>query len=56
MRPNFSTDKRDQRLHLRFHRDIGLAKDAGRTELFGQRLALRRAAPGDHDCRAFGDE
>jgi hypothetical protein len=46
----------DQRLHLLFHRDVGLAKDAGSAEFFRQRLALRRAAPGDHDFRAFGDE
>ncbi len=56
MRPNFSTESGDQRLHLRFHRDVGLAKDAVGAELFGQRLALRRAAPGDDDFRAFGDE
>ena len=52
----FLDRKRDQGLHLRFDRDIGLAKDAGGAEFFGQRLAFRRAAPGDDDFRAFGDE
>jgi hypothetical protein len=48
--------KLDQRLHLLFRRDIGLTKDAGDAELFGQRLALGHAAPGDHDFGAFRDE
>jgi len=48
--------KGDQRLHLLFHRDVGLAKDASGAELAGQRLALRRAASGDHDLCAFGGE
>jgi len=48
--------KPDQRLHLLFHGDIGLAKDASSAELSGQRLSLRRAAPGDHDFCALGDE
>jgi hypothetical protein len=46
----------DQRLHLVFLRDIGFKEHAGRAELFGERLALRRAASGDHDLRAFRDE
>ena len=46
----------DQRAHLLFDRDIGLAEDAVGAEFFGQRLALRHAAPGDDDLRAFGDE
>ena len=46
----------DQRAHLIFHRDVGLAEDAGRAKLFCQRFALRHAAAGDHDFRALGDE
>ena len=46
----------DQRAHLLLDRDIGLAEDTGAAELSGQRLALRRAASGDDDFRAFGDE
>ena len=56
IRAEFFDRKRDQRLHLRFDRDIGLAEDAVGAELFRQRLALRRAASGDDDFRAFGDE
>ena len=56
MRPNLSTASADQRAHLLFHRDVGLAEDASGAEFFGQRLAFRHAAPGDHDFRAFGDE
>jgi hypothetical protein len=52
----FFDRKRDQRLHLFFDGDIGLAKDAGSAELFGQCLALGRAASGDDDPGAFGDE
>jgi hypothetical protein len=33
-----------------------VAKDAVAAKLAGQRFALRRAAPGDHDFCAFGDE
>ena len=33
MRPNFSTARADQRAHLVFDRDIGLAEDAGGAEL-----------------------
>ena len=46
----------DQRAHLLFDRDVGLAEDAGGAELLGQRLALRHAASGDDDFRAFRDE
>src|ERR1700694_5341179 len=46
----------DQRAHLVLDRDIGPTEDAGGAELFGKPLALRRAAPGDDDLRAFGDE
>ena len=56
MRPNFSTAIADQRAHLFFDRDVGLAEDAGGAELFGQRLALRRAAAGDHDFCALRDK
>ena len=56
MRPNFSTASAISARICVFHRDVGLAKDAVGAELFGQRLALRRAAPGDDDFRAFGDE
>ena len=52
----FLDRKRDQRLHLLFDRDVGLAKDASGAEFFGQRLAFRHATPGDHDFCAFGDE
>ena len=48
--------QRDQRAHLVLDRDIGLAEDAVRAELFGQRLALRHATPGDDDFGAFGNE
>jgi len=46
----------DQRTHLVFHRDVGLAENAGGAESFRQRLALGHAAPGDHDFCAFGHE
>ncbi len=52
----FLDRKRDQRPHLLFHRDIGLAKDAIGAEFFGKRLTFRRAAPGDDDFRALGHE
>ena len=52
----FLDRKLDQRAHLLFHHDVGLAEDAVGAELFGQRLAFRHAAPGDDDFRAFGDE
>src|SRR4029079_19316011 len=48
--------KGDQRLHLRFHRDVGLAEDAVGAKPCRQRLALWRAPPGDDDLRAFGDK
>ncbi len=56
MRPNFSTACADQRAHLFLDGDIGLAENAGSAELFGQGLAFRRAAAGDDDFGAFGDE
>jgi len=46
----------DQRAHLVFNRDVGLAEDAIAAELVGQRLAFRRAPSGDNDVRAFRDE
>ena len=46
----------DQRADLLVDHDIGLAKDAVGAELLGQPLALRHAAPGDHDPGAFRDE
>jgi hypothetical protein len=46
----------DQRAHLVLDRDVGLKEDAAGTELFGKRLAFRRAASGDDDLRAFRDE
>ena len=52
----FLDRKLDQRTHLLFDRDVGLAEDTAGAELLGQRLALRHAAPGDDDLRAFGDE
>ena len=52
----FFDRQRDQRLHLRFHRDVGLAKDASSAEFLRQRLTLRRATPGNHDFCALGDE
>ena len=52
----FVDRKRDQRAHLLLHRDVGLAEDTVGAELLGQRLALRRAAAGDDDFRALGDE
>ena len=52
----FFDRQRDQRAHLVLDRDIGLAEDAVRAELFSQRLALRHAAPGDDDFGAFGNE
>ena len=52
----FLDRKVDQRTYLLLDRDIGLAEDAVGAEFFGQRLALRHAAPGDDDLRAFGDE
>ena len=56
MRPNFSTDSSISARICVFHGDVGLAEDAIGAELFGQRLALRRAASGDDDFGAFGDE
>ena len=56
MPAEFFDRERDQRLHLLFDRDIGLAEDAVGAELFCQRLAFRRAAAGDDDFGAFGDE
>src|SRR6266567_2807202 len=41
--------KPDQRFHLRFDRDVGLAKDAIGAEFLGKCLALRRTASGDDD-------
>jgi hypothetical protein len=46
----------DQRAHLILLRDIGLKEHAAGAELFGERLALRRAAACDHDFRTLGDE
>jgi len=46
----------DQRAHLVFNRDIGLAEDAVGAEFAGQRLAFRRATSGNDDLRAFRDE
>jgi hypothetical protein len=46
----------DQRSHFVLDRDIGAAEDAVGSELSGQRLALRHAAPGNDDFRAFRDE
>src|SRR5215468_11674798 len=48
--------KRNQRPHLVFLRDIGLAEDASRAELLGQRLSFRNPAARDDDFRAFGNE
>ena len=48
--------ERDQRLHLRFDRHVGLPEDAGRTELFRQRLAFRDAPPCNHNFGTFGHE
>ena len=56
IRAEFFDRQRNQRLHLRFDRDIGLAEDAGRPKLFRQRFALRGTAPGDDDFGAFGNE
>ncbi len=46
----------DQRAHLRLNCDVGLTKDAGRAEFSRQCLTFRRAASGDDDFCAFGDE
>jgi hypothetical protein len=46
----------DQRAHLVFNRDVGLAEDTIAAELVGQRLAFRRASSCDYDLRAFRDE
>ncbi|MET3220444.1 hypothetical protein ABIF35_001231 [Bradyrhizobium japonicum] len=48
--------ERDQRLHLRFDRHIGLAEDAIGPELLRQRLAFRYAPPRDHNFGTFGNE
>ena len=46
----------DQRAHLVFNRDIGLAEDAASAELPGQGLALRNSASGDYYFGAFRNE
>ncbi|GLR95642.1 hypothetical protein GCM10007858_32780 [Bradyrhizobium liaoningense] len=48
--------ERDQRLHLRFDRDVGLAEDAIGPELLCQCLAFRYAPAGDHNFGTFGNE
>jgi hypothetical protein len=48
--------QRNQRLHLRFHGDVGLAEDAGSAQLLCQRLALGHAASCNDDFGAFRDE
>ena len=56
MRAEFLDRLADQRAHLVFDRDIGLAEDADGAELFGKRLALRYAASGNDDPGTFRDE
>src|SRR5262245_14304533 len=48
--------QRNQRAHLVFLRDVGLAEDASRAELLGERLSFRNPAARDDDFRAFGNE
>jgi len=45
-----------KRAHLLLVGDVGLPEYAGGAELPGQRLALSRAATGDHHLGALGDE
>src|SRR4030095_1507431 len=52
----FVDRQRNQRPHLILLRDIGLAEDASRAELLGQRLSFRNPAARDDDFRAFGNE
>jgi hypothetical protein len=46
----------DQGADIFLNRDVGPAKHAGRAELFGEPFALRCAAAGDNDFRAFRDK
>src|ERR1700730_10096196 len=46
----------DQRAHLILVRDVGLAEDTVAAELFGKRLAIRRATSGYDDLCSFSDE
>src|SRR5262249_11483164 len=48
--------ERDQRAHLLFLGDIGLAEDAIDAEFLCQRLAFGPAAPGDDNLRALLDK
>ena len=56
MRPNFSTERAISAFICSSTVTSVWRKMQAGAELAGQRLALRRAAPGDHDFCAFGDE
>ena len=56
MRPNLSRAAPINCTHLVLDGDVGAAEQAGGAELFGKRLAFRRAAAGDDDLCALGHE